>query len=132
MAAVGTVVGNAGTSEFTFILKHFQPRVGDIVALTMEVPARHHLSKAPRRHPSPWLTLAWEWAWMCVGYDACNAKRVLVLKNQRHRCPRHTRGTCTCSRRLESAHGVGMRAARTLQARDRQLLDGCEAFVTNG
>ena len=26
---VGTVVGNAGTSEFTFILRHFQARVGD-------------------------------------------------------------------------------------------------------
>jgi len=35
---IGTVVGNAGTSEFTFILKHFQARVGDIVALRMEVP----------------------------------------------------------------------------------------------
>lgn len=35
---VGTVVGNAGTSEFTFILKQFQARVGDIVALRMEVP----------------------------------------------------------------------------------------------
>ena len=37
---VGTVVGNAGTSEFTFILRHFQSRVGDIVALGMEVPDR--------------------------------------------------------------------------------------------
>jgi len=36
--SVGTVVGNAGTSEFTFILKQFQARVGDIVALGMEVP----------------------------------------------------------------------------------------------
>ena len=36
--AVGTVVGNAGTSEFTFILKQFQARVGDIVALGMEIP----------------------------------------------------------------------------------------------
>lgn len=35
---IGTVVGNAGTSEFTFILKQFQARVGDIVALGMEVP----------------------------------------------------------------------------------------------
>lgn len=35
---VGTVVGNAGTGEFTFILKQFQARVGDIVALGMEVP----------------------------------------------------------------------------------------------
>lgn len=35
---IGTVVGNAGTVEFTFILKHLQARVGDIVALRMEVP----------------------------------------------------------------------------------------------
>ena len=35
---VGTVVGNAGTGDFTFILKQFQARVGDIVALGMEVP----------------------------------------------------------------------------------------------
>jgi len=35
---IGTVVGNAGTSEFTFILKQFQAKVGDIVALGMEVP----------------------------------------------------------------------------------------------
>ena len=35
---VGTVVGNAGIAEFTFILKHFQAKVGDIVALRMEIP----------------------------------------------------------------------------------------------
>lgn len=35
---VGTVVGNAGIAEFTFILRRFQARVGDIVALGMEVP----------------------------------------------------------------------------------------------
>jgi DNA helicase HerA-like ATPase len=35
---VGTVVGNAGTSEFTFILRQFQARVGDVVALGMDVP----------------------------------------------------------------------------------------------
>lgn len=35
---VGTVVGNAGIAEFTFILRQFQARVGDIVALGMEVP----------------------------------------------------------------------------------------------
>ena len=35
---VGTVVGNAGTLEFTFILRQFQSRVGDIVALGMNVP----------------------------------------------------------------------------------------------
>jgi DNA helicase HerA-like ATPase len=36
---VGTVVGNAGTSEFTFILRQSQAKVGDIVALSMDVPA---------------------------------------------------------------------------------------------
>lgn len=36
---VGTVVGNAGTAEFTFILRHNQARMGDIVALSMDVPA---------------------------------------------------------------------------------------------
>lgn len=36
---IGTVVGNAGTTEFTFILRHNQARMGDIVALNMEVPA---------------------------------------------------------------------------------------------
>ncbi len=35
---IGTVVGNAGTSEFTFILKHFEACVGDIIALGMQVP----------------------------------------------------------------------------------------------
>lgn len=35
---VGTVVGNAGIAEFTFILRRFQARVGDIVALEVEVP----------------------------------------------------------------------------------------------
>lgn len=35
---IGTVVGNAGTAEFTFILRQFQARVGDIVALRMDVP----------------------------------------------------------------------------------------------
>lgn len=35
---IGTVVGNAGTAEFTFILKQYQARVGDIVALGMQVP----------------------------------------------------------------------------------------------
>lgn len=35
---VGTVVGNAGTAEFTFILRQFQARVGDIVALRLDVP----------------------------------------------------------------------------------------------
>jgi len=36
--AIGTVVGNATTSEFTFILKSFRSRVGDLVAVRMRVP----------------------------------------------------------------------------------------------
>lgn len=36
--SIGTVVGNAGTVEFTFILKHFRAKVGDVVALDLEVP----------------------------------------------------------------------------------------------
>jgi DNA helicase HerA-like ATPase len=36
--AIGTVVGNAGTGNFTFILKQFKARVGDIVALNMKMP----------------------------------------------------------------------------------------------
>lgn len=36
--SIGTVVGNATTSEFSFILKSFKSRVGDIVAVRMDVP----------------------------------------------------------------------------------------------
>lgn len=36
---VGTVVGNAGTSEFTFILDRFRGTVGDVVSVPLEVPA---------------------------------------------------------------------------------------------
>lgn len=43
---VGTVVGNAGTTEFTFILRQFQARVGDIVALRMEVPDESYEGKS--------------------------------------------------------------------------------------
>ena len=43
--SVGTVVGNAGTSEFTFILRQFQAKVGDIVALGMEVPDSSYSSR---------------------------------------------------------------------------------------
>lgn len=39
---VGTVVGNAGTTEFTFILKQFQARVGDIVSLGMDIPTGNY------------------------------------------------------------------------------------------
>lgn len=35
---IGTVVGNASTNEFTFILKSFKSRVGDLVAVMMAVP----------------------------------------------------------------------------------------------
>ncbi len=37
-APIGTVVGNASTSEFNFILKSFKSRVGDVIAVKMEVP----------------------------------------------------------------------------------------------
>lgn len=42
---IGTVVGNAGTAEFTFILKHYQARVGDIVALGMDVPDSNYMGQ---------------------------------------------------------------------------------------
>jgi DNA helicase HerA-like ATPase len=42
---VGTVVGNAGIAEYTFILQQFQARVGDIVAVKMEVPGADHTSR---------------------------------------------------------------------------------------
>jgi hypothetical protein len=42
---VGTVVGNAGIGEFTFILKQYQARVGDIVALQMNVPTSDYTSQ---------------------------------------------------------------------------------------
>src|SRR5712692_3925220 len=35
---IGTIVGDASTAEFSFILKSFKSRVGDIVAVPMEVP----------------------------------------------------------------------------------------------
>jgi DNA helicase HerA-like ATPase len=38
--AIGTVVGNAGTSEFTFILERLRGTVGDIVAVPLEVPSQ--------------------------------------------------------------------------------------------
>lgn len=39
---IGTVVGNASTNEFTFILKSFKSRVGDLVAVRMEVPDENY------------------------------------------------------------------------------------------
>lgn len=44
--AIGTVVGNAGTSEFTFILRQFQAKIGDIVALGMEVPENGYATRS--------------------------------------------------------------------------------------
>lgn len=35
---IGTVVGNAGIAEYTFILQQYQAKVGDIVSVRMEVP----------------------------------------------------------------------------------------------
>jgi DNA helicase HerA-like ATPase len=35
---IGTIVGDASTAEFTFILRRFRSRVGDIVAVPMQVP----------------------------------------------------------------------------------------------
>ena len=42
---VGTVVGNAGIGEYTFILQQYQAKVGDIVAVRMEVPGGDHKSR---------------------------------------------------------------------------------------
>src|SRR5579862_4779256 len=36
--SIGTIVGDASTAEFTFILRSFKSRVGDIVAVPMEIP----------------------------------------------------------------------------------------------
>ena len=40
---IGTVVGNAGIAEYTFILQQFQAKVGDIVAIRMEVPSEDYV-----------------------------------------------------------------------------------------
>ncbi len=37
--SIGTVVGNASTYQFTFVLKSFGSRVGDLVAVKMKVPS---------------------------------------------------------------------------------------------
>lgn len=42
---IGTVVGNASTSEFSFILKSFKSRVGDIVAVKMEIPDQTYTNR---------------------------------------------------------------------------------------
>lgn len=36
--SIGTIVGDASTAEFTFILKSFKSRVGDVVVVPMDVP----------------------------------------------------------------------------------------------
>ncbi|MDG7000901.1 MAG: ATP-binding protein [Nitrososphaerota archaeon] len=41
---IGTIVGDASTGEFTFILKSFKSRVGDIVAVPMDVPNNDYSS----------------------------------------------------------------------------------------
>ncbi len=43
--SIGTIVGDASTVEFTFILRSFKSRVGDIVAIPMHVPSRDYQSK---------------------------------------------------------------------------------------
>lgn len=44
---IGTVVGNANTSEFTFILKSFCSRVGDLVTVRMDVPNDDYKGQTP-------------------------------------------------------------------------------------
>jgi DNA helicase HerA-like ATPase len=44
---IGTVVGNASTSEFAFILKSFKSRVGDLVAVRMDVPDETYSGTRP-------------------------------------------------------------------------------------
>src|SRR5262245_52401385 len=43
--AIGTIVGDASTAEFTFILRSFKSRVGDVVAVPMEVPNENYTAK---------------------------------------------------------------------------------------
>jgi DNA helicase HerA-like ATPase len=40
--SIGTIVGDASTAEFTFILRSFKSRLGDIVAVPMEVPNQNY------------------------------------------------------------------------------------------
>ncbi len=39
---IGTIVGEASTAEFTFILRRFKSRVGDIVAVPMQIPNENY------------------------------------------------------------------------------------------
>lgn len=41
---IGTVVGNASTNDFSFILKSFKSRVGDLVAVRMAVPDESYIA----------------------------------------------------------------------------------------
>lgn len=41
---IGTVVGNTDTQEYTFILKKFKSRVGDIVCVKMDIPSDDYVS----------------------------------------------------------------------------------------
>ncbi|MFE0625222.1 ATP-binding protein [Priestia aryabhattai] len=42
--SIGTVVGNTNTIEYSFILKSFKSRVGDIVAIRMRIPTENYES----------------------------------------------------------------------------------------
>jgi len=44
--SIGTMVGDASTAEFTFILRSFKSRVGDVVAVPMEVPNEDYSGRA--------------------------------------------------------------------------------------
>jgi hypothetical protein len=46
-AAIGTVVGNTTTYEFTFILESYRARVGDLVAVRMEIPSDDYDEQKP-------------------------------------------------------------------------------------
>ncbi|MDY3562680.1 ATP-binding protein [Gemmata sp. JC673] len=46
-SSIGQVVGNASTSEFSFVLKSFRSRVGDLVAVKMDVPSSDYRGKNP-------------------------------------------------------------------------------------
>ncbi|MBZ4416001.1 ATP-binding protein [Myxococcus sp. RHSTA-1-4] len=44
--SIGTIVGDASTSEFSFILKSFRSRVGDLVAVPMEIPNEDYTDRS--------------------------------------------------------------------------------------
>lgn len=45
--SIGTVVGNTNTHEFTFVLRSFKSRLGDIVAVRMSIPSDNYESTMP-------------------------------------------------------------------------------------